>query len=94
MARQQRQQRPRRPERPQKKSRFFHTSQRFPERARRDWQGPLIDYKEIELLRKFLTSSCKIMSRKRAGTSAREQRAVQLAMKRARHMALLPYTSA
>ena len=76
-----------------KKGRFFHTSQRFPDRAKKDWEGPLLDYKEVELLRKFLTSSAKIMSRKRAGTSAREQRALQLAIKRARYMALLPYTS-
>ncbi len=82
------------PRPPQKKHRFFHTSQRFPERLRKDWEGPLIDYKEIELLRKFLTSSCKIMSRKRAGTSAREQRALQIAMKRARYIGLVPYTSA
>ena len=76
-----------------KKSRIFHTSQRFPERASKSWEGPLLDYKEIELLRKFLTSSYKIMSRKRAGTSAREQRALQLAVKRARFIGLLPYTS-
>lgn len=75
------------------KTRFFHTSQRFPERAKKSWEGPLIDYKEVDLLRKFLTSSCKIMSRKRAGTSAREQRALQLAMKRARFIGLVPYTS-
>ncbi len=80
-------------QREHKKGRFFHTSQRFPERAKKDWEGPLLDYKEVELLRKFLTSSSKIMSRKRAGTSAREQRALQLAIKRARYMALLPYTS-
>ncbi len=78
---------------PRKKTRFFHTSQRFPERARRDWEGPLVDYKEVELLRKFLTSSSKVMSRKRAGTNAPEQRALKLAIKRARFMALLPYTS-
>ena len=78
---------------PERKSRFFHTTQRFPERARKDWEGPLVDYKEVELLRKFLTSSAKVMSRKRAGTSAREQRALKLAIKRARFMALLPYTS-
>ncbi|MEE9296319.1 MAG: 30S ribosomal protein S18 [Phycisphaerae bacterium] len=76
-----------------KRGRFFHTSQRFPERAKKEWEGPLVDYKEIELLRKFLTTSAKVMSRKRAGTSAQEQRALQVAIKRARHMALLPYTS-
>lgn len=76
-----------------KKGRFFHTAERFPERMSKQWQGDLIDYKELELIRKFLTSSSKIMSRKRGGTSAREQRALQVAVKRARFMALIPYTS-
>ncbi len=75
-----------------KSKRLFHTAERFPERAKRTWEGPLVDYKEIELLRKFLTTSFKQMSRKRAGTSAREQRALQVAIKRARFMALVPYT--
>jgi ribosomal protein S18 len=75
-----------------KKGRFFHTAERFPERHKKDWEGPLVDYKEIELLRKFLTSSNKLMSRKRAGTSAVEQRALQAALKRARFIGLVPYT--
>ena len=80
-------------ERSKRKKRSYHTARRFPERGGSDWQGPLIDYKEVDLLRKFLTTSSKVMSRKRAGTSAREQRALQNAVKRARFMALLPYTS-
>ncbi len=68
------------------------SSGRFPERGTRDWHGPLISYREVELLRKFMTSSCKIMSRKRAGTSAREQAAIQAAVKRARYLALVPYS--
>ena len=47
---------------------------RFPDRGKEGWKGPIIDYKETELLYKFLTASSKMMSRKRAGTSAREQR--------------------
>jgi small subunit ribosomal protein S18 len=65
---------------------------RFPDRGGKDWKGPLVDYKEVELLRKFLTVSSKIMSRKRGGTSAREQRDLRRAIKRARFMALLPFT--
>ncbi len=65
---------------------------RFPDRGGKDWKGPLVDYKEVELLRKFLTASSKVMSRKRAGTNAREQRALAQAIKRARFLALLPYT--
>ncbi len=76
-----------------KKRRLFHTVERFPDRGGKLWEGPLVDYKEVELLRKFVTTSNKLMSRKRAGTSAREQRALQLAIKRARFIALVPYTS-
>lgn len=72
----------------------FRTRQRFPDRTGPDWVGPLIDYKEIELLRKFLTASSKMMSRKRAGASAQEQSALRRAVKRARFMALLPYRGA
>ena len=50
-----------------------------------------IDNKEVELLRKFLTASSKMMSRKRGGTSSTEQRDVRRAIKRARFLALLPY---
>ncbi len=64
---------------------------RFPERGGKDWKGPIVDYKEVDLLRKLLTASSKMMSRKRAGTNAREQRDVARAIKRARFMALLPY---
>lgn len=65
---------------------------RFPDRGGETWKGPIVDYKEVELLRKFLTASSKVMSRKRAGTNAREQRALAQAIKRARFLALLPYT--
>ncbi len=65
----------------------------FPGRGRRHaWKGPLIDYKEVELLRKFMTGSSKIMSRKRSGTNTQEQRALKLAVKRARFLALVPFT--
>ena len=73
------------------KHRGNRNRRRFPERGGENWKGPIIDYKEVELLRKFLTASSKMMSRKRAGTNASEQRAVRLAVKRARFMALLPY---
>jgi small subunit ribosomal protein S18 len=56
--------------------------------------GPVVDYKEVELLRKFLTSSSKLMSRRRAGTSAQEQNALKLAVKRARFMGLIAYSGA
>ena len=72
----------------------YHTARRFPERGGLDWIGPLVDYKEVELLRKFISSSSKVMSRKRAGTSAQEQNDLKAAIKHARFLALLPYAGA
>lgn len=50
-----------------------------------------IDYKDIELLKKFLTPNARIMGRKRTGTSAKSQRQLAAAIKRARFMGLLPF---
>ncbi len=50
-----------------------------------------IDYKDVAGLRKFVTSQGKLMSRKRTGLSAAAQRALAVAVKRARFMGLLPY---
>jgi small subunit ribosomal protein S18 len=52
-----------------------------------------IDYKDVPMLKKFLTSQGKLMSRKRTGLSAASQRALARAIKRARFMALLPYVA-
>jgi small subunit ribosomal protein S18 len=52
-----------------------------------------IDYKDIDILQKLLTNRGKIFSRKRSGNCAKCQRKVQRAIKRARFMALLPFTS-
>jgi small subunit ribosomal protein S18 len=52
-----------------------------------------IDYKDIDVLQKLLTNRSKIFSRKRSGNCAGCQRKVKTAIKRARFMALLPYTS-
>ena len=53
-----------------------------------------VDYKKAEDLRRLMTPNGKIYSRKRTGISSGEQRKVANAIKRARYMALLPYTSA
>lgn len=76
----------------QGKRRGPQSKKRFNDRGGPDWKGPVVDYKEVELLRKLMTASSKMMSRKRAGTSASEQRDVRRAIKRARFMALLPFT--
>ncbi|MCY4477324.1 MAG: 30S ribosomal protein S18 [Gammaproteobacteria bacterium] len=51
-----------------------------------------IDYKDIGLLRQFVTETGKIIPARTTGTSARYQRQLALAVKRARYLALLPYT--
>lgn len=52
-----------------------------------------IDYKDVELLKKFLTPHARIQSRKRSGTPSKNQRSLAMAIKRARFMGLLPYIS-
>ena len=53
-----------------------------------------VDYKDADDLRRLLTPNGKIQTRKRTGLNASHQRIVARAIKRARYMALLPYTSA
>ena len=50
-----------------------------------------IDYKDVDLLKKFLDPYARIVPRKRTGTSAKNQRKLAVAVKRARFMGLLPY---
>ncbi len=52
-----------------------------------------IDYKDVALLRQYLSQSARMLSRRKTGTCARHQRMLSQAVKRARHIALLPYTS-
>ncbi|HNR01249.1 MAG TPA: 30S ribosomal protein S18 [Anaerolineaceae bacterium] len=51
-----------------------------------------IDYKNTDLLRRFVTEDGKIRPRRQTGTCARHQRSLAAAIKRARHIALLPFT--
>ncbi|ASO21357.1 small subunit ribosomal protein S18 [Actinoalloteichus hoggarensis] len=50
-----------------------------------------VDYKDVALLRKFLSDRGKIRARRVTGLTSREQREVAAAVKNAREMALLPY---
>lgn len=50
-----------------------------------------IDYKDVELLRRFISANGKIIPRRVTGTKAKYQRMLAVAIKRAREMALLPY---
>ncbi|MDQ7820619.1 MAG: 30S ribosomal protein S18 [Armatimonadota bacterium] len=52
-----------------------------------------IDYKDVTRLRRFVTERGKVLPRRVSGNCARHQRALALAIKRARELALLPYTS-
>jgi len=52
-----------------------------------------IDYKEIGRLRKYITERGKILPRRISGNCAKHQRELTLAIKRARNLALLPFTA-
>ena len=52
-----------------------------------------IDYKDPEFLKKFLNEQGKILPRRITGTSLKYQRRVAQAVKRARHLALLPFVT-
>ena len=75
---------------------FTHYSnQPRPQLVVRSSNGTLyVDYKRSDDLRRLLTPNGKIQSRKRTGLSAKDQRMVSQAIKRARFIGLLPFTSA
>lgn len=52
-----------------------------------------IDYKDVDLLKKFISERGKILPRRVTGTNAKYQRKLTVAIKRARQMALLPYVA-
>ena len=52
-----------------------------------------IDYKDVAKLRKFVSERSKILPRRVTGTCAKHQRELTTAIKRARHLALMPYIS-
>jgi small subunit ribosomal protein S18 len=52
-----------------------------------------IDFKDPEFLKKFLNEQGKILPRRLTGTSLKFQRKIAVAIKRARHLALLPYVT-
>jgi small subunit ribosomal protein S18 len=60
---------------------------------RRTIKGP-VDYKNADELRRMMTGNGKIIGRKRLSLSATEQKQLTQAIKRARHLALLPLTNA
>ena len=54
-------------------------------------KNELIDYKDTQKLRRYLTEAGKILPRRITGNCAKHQRALTVAVKRARHVALMPY---
>ena len=52
-----------------------------------------IDYKEVSKVKKFISEKGKILPRRMSGCCAKHQRTLTIAIKRARHIALLPYTA-
>lgn len=55
-------------------------------------QSLQIDYKKVDLLRGYITDRAKIRARRKTGVCAKHQRRLATAIKRARHLALLPFT--
>jgi small subunit ribosomal protein S18 len=55
-------------------------------------RSKVIDYKQIDILRRYISEDGKIRPRRQTGACAKHQRSLAQAIKRARHLALLPYT--
>ena len=67
-------------------------SRRFRRKKFARLNGPDIDYKDLELLKQYIGETGKIVPSRITGTSARNQRLLAQEVKRARYLALLPYT--
>ena len=52
-----------------------------------------VDYKDTQFLRRFMSPHAKILGRKRTGSCQKHQKLVTRGLKRARHMALLPFVA-
>lgn len=50
-----------------------------------------VDFKDVDLLKRFISERGKILPRRATGATAKQQRKIAIAIKRARHMALLPF---
>ena len=53
-----------------------------------------IDYKDISVLRRYVSDQLKIESRRKSGVCSKHQRGLARAIKRARHLAMIPYSAA
>lgn len=82
--------RPERPERPRRRGRFGGRRKVCAFCVEKVKE---IDYKDPGRLRRYLSDRGKIEPRRKTGTCAKHQRRLTIALKRARHLALLPYTA-
>lgn len=57
-----------------------------------DKENKVIDYKDVNKLKRYVSERGKILPRRITGNCAKHQRALTVAVKRARHIALMPYT--
>ena len=55
--------------------------------------GKSVDYKDVMIINKYINDKGKILPRRMTGACAKHQRDITLAIKRARHIAILPYTT-
>ena len=74
---------------PQKKRPMIHRRKRVCEFCA--GKGETLDYKEVAKLKKFVSERGKILPRRITGSCAKHQRMLTVAVKRARHLALMPY---
>jgi len=81
--------RPRR--RPRRERSYTRHNRRFCEFCAEEIEH--INYKDIDLISKYVTESGRILGRSRTGACAKHQRMLTRAIKRARHLAMLPYSA-
>lgn len=74
------------------KKKFRTELQPVPRNCPFDKAGTNPDYKDVETLEKYMSDRAKILGKDRTGICAKHQRLMSLAIKRARHLGLLPYT--
>lgn len=77
---------------PQKNVVFFYQRKKRRKVCKICAENLKIDYKNIDLLSKFLNEQAKILSRRKTGTCPKHQHQISKAVKRARELALLPYS--
>lgn len=75
-----------------KKRRRILKEEPVPRNCPFDKLGTNPDYKDVETLMKYMSDRAKVLGKDRTGLCAKHQRRMTLAIKRARHLALLPYT--